>query len=88
MVTRFCKKFGREGTTVQFELRINHSHSANTMAGHDDKKRKRAAEGVDAPNKKASSAAINVRFPAPRDELYPVIGMRLSISNTRHWTIV
>ncbi|TIA58617.1 RNA polymerase I associated factor, A49-like protein [Aureobasidium pullulans] len=43
------------------------------MAGPDDKKRKRAAEGVDAPNKKASSAAINVRFPAPRDELYPVV---------------
>lgn len=55
------------------------------MAGHDDKKRKGTAEGVDAPNKKA---AINVRFPAPRDELYPVIGMRLSISNTRHWTVV
>ncbi|KAG9512046.1 RNA polymerase I associated factor, A49-like protein, partial [Aureobasidium melanogenum] len=43
------------------------------MAAHDDKKRKRAQEGADAPNKKASSAAINVRFPAPRDELFPVI---------------
>jgi DNA-directed RNA polymerase I subunit RPA49 len=46
------------------------------MAAHDDKKRKRATEGADAPNKKASSAAITVRFPASRDELHPVIGMR------------
>ncbi|KAI4797255.1 RNA polymerase I associated factor, A49-like protein [Aureobasidium sp. EXF-8845] len=43
------------------------------MAAHDDKKRKRAAEGADGPNKKASSAAITVRFPASRDELHPVI---------------
>ncbi|KAG9814546.1 hypothetical protein KCU68_g19553, partial [Aureobasidium melanogenum] len=43
------------------------------MAAHDDKKRKRAQEGAEAPNKKASSAAINVRFPALRDELFPVI---------------
>lgn len=50
------------------------------MAAHDDKKRKRAQAGADAPNKKASSAAINVRFPAPRDELFPVIGMRIDMS--------
>lgn len=45
------------------------------MAGKEDKKRKRAAESGDAPNKKASSAAISVRFPTLRDELHPVIGI-------------
>lgn len=49
------------------------------MAAHDDKKRKRAQEGAEAPNKKASSAAINVRFPASRDELFPVIGMHIDM---------
>lgn len=64
-----CRSIGK----AQSDIRIHH----NTMAAHDDKKRKRAAEGADAPNKKASSAAITVRFPAPRDELHPVIGMRI-----------
>jgi hypothetical protein len=75
-LSRFCKKLALQRLSVDWESATSISHPHFTLAAHDDKKRKRAAEGADAPNKKASSAAISVRFPTSRDELHPVIGMR------------